>query len=841
MRASLAAVVVLWLGLFCVLGASPDATAAGDDPGIGEAPDHRWVDLGGTASTPAERSDREARVVVEESSATRLTVGMSIAGMQLSTRELADGRIYTAVTTSGSEAGVYHVGKPAVPVFGSWILIPNGTTVELEIDPGEPVVIEDILVAPVQPPHPDLEGQPRPVFDRSEAVYRTDAAVPGELAWLEPTKVMRGQELTVLWLHPFQHNPVARTLTAYPDLTVTARFTGEPRPIPARLKSESFERLMRHMAVNDEAVLAAEEAARAPESLTPKTGHRALVGYDYFIFTDKKFAQAANDFAAWKKKSGFKTMVLKVAAGGPASTAKSVLQYAYDNWGIVPEYVLLLGDSEYLGTNYETWHPFNTTDDPSQGYTASDLYYVTLQGNDLLADMHIGRIPVDTLAGATEITSRIKSYEKNPPTHGAFYGKAAICTYFQDVFTPADNIEDTRFTQTSEDLAIFLSDPAYGIDLVVDRIYYTEASVNPATWHDGQFTNIPTFGGGPAGNPGTSIPPHLQRPGFTWNGDFGDITTAIEDGRFLVTHRDHGGRRKWSHPEYTTTDVGNLLNHSGFSPVVWSINCETGWFDNETDFPQAPDPLSTLPPAPDPNSVTTAWEESFTEYFLWSPLIGGAVGVVAATRVTDNGFNDRLFWGLADALWPTFIPAYGASSSIRTMGDVLDYAKLYMDTIFSIPSNCFTPNAKCLEWRDLHHETYHWFGDPSMEIRLHKPAAVVAEYPSVWQWLGFPNTLVVALDWDEVTKQGDPVIGATVTISRPDAPDDYWVATTDGSGQAVFDDLLTSLPGEYDVVATARDAIPFQGTFVSEASSTGGILLDRGSLLVLVGRADHRG
>ena len=47
---------------------------------------------------------------------------------------MGDGESYTAVSVAG--AGFSRESQPALPIFGNWLLIPNGTKVNLEVDPG---------------------------------------------------------------------------------------------------------------------------------------------------------------------------------------------------------------------------------------------------------------------------------------------------------------------------------------------------------------------------------------------------------------------------------------------------------------------------------------------------------------------------------------------------------------------------------------------------------------------------------------------------------------------------------------------------------------------------------
>ena len=73
---------------------------------------------------------------------------------------------------------------------------------------------------------------------------------------------------------------------------------------------------------------------------------------------------------------------------------------------------------------------------------------------------------------------------------------------------------------------------------------------------------------------------------------------------------------------------------------------------------------------------------------------------------------------------------------------------------------------------------------------------------------------------------GIPLEGATVTISRPDIPSEYWVERTVGSGTAIFSDLVTTAAGDYDVVVTSANSVPYQGILHFENVSAGYLGLD---------------
>ena len=134
--------------------------------------------------------------------------------------------------------------------------------------------------------------------------------------------------------------------------------------------------------------------------------------------------------------------------------------------------------------------------------------------------------------------------------------------------------------------------------------------------------------------------------GFPWNGSTSDIVNAINDGRFLVLHRDHGWTDGWSSPSFATGDLAGLSN-GALTPVVYSINCASGMFDNETLNPAAQ-------VYPYPHSAgDVSWAETILR------MQGGAVSVIGDTRVSPTWANSALTRGLFDATWPDVLPLDG--------------------------------------------------------------------------------------------------------------------------------------------------------------------------------------
>jgi hypothetical protein len=645
------------------------------------------------------------------------------------------------------------VGKPMLPIVRTYVEVPHDVNVTVETIPGESIVLDGYNVYPAQPPRLDgANGEDQDWVIDKEA-YATDIFYPEDSRLLGETIIMRDHRILPLVLNPVQFNPVRKQLRIYPEIRVRIRYNrpAQIAGIRPRLESEAFETLCSAYVVN----------YKPPHLyLTRRLDFFKIPGADYLIITANGFKTQAETLADWKTRKGLRTKVVTLSdissTGAPsADDIADYLQDAYDTWSPVPAYVLLLGDADSIPVHYRTPHP-----SPRHGghETATDLYYGTLDGTDAFPDVFVGRVSVDTSAQAGTVVGKLVNYERNPPTDTDFYREASMCAYFQD--DDDDGYEDRRFVLTCEEIRDYLVSAGY----TVERIYNTN-STNPRYYNNGQY------------NAGDPLP-----TGIVWNGNAARITAAFNDGRWLMVHRDHGGscnywdyvaKRRgqlngWGDPEFTTTDIPGL-NHGNLLPVVLSINCQSGWFDGETD----------------PNGTWNC--ECFCEELL-RRASGGAVAAVGATRNSYSGYNDDLTRGMIDAVWPDFDPTL-TTGAMYELGQMLTYGKVHMAVM-----------AGGMHLTTF--ELFHLFGDPEMQIWTARPATLAVTHPSA---IGSGNVQEFVVT---VRDGNGPVAHALVGLFKAN---DLQVADhTDPSGDVVFR-ITPSTGGTLDVTVTAHNYRPYQG------------------------------
>jgi hypothetical protein len=155
-------------------------------------------------------------------------------------------------------------------------------------------------------------------------------------------------------------------------------------------------------------------------------------GADYLIIAHSDFIDAvaplANHRATVDGMRVFSATVEAIydAYGNGQADPEAIKDYikdAYNNW--VPptlSYVLLVGDGTEDALNrsqsadsQENYIPPYLIEDPWGSEAASDNRFVTVDGSDNIADVFIGRLPVNSVAQTTTVVEKTLAYELNRP------------------------------------------------------------------------------------------------------------------------------------------------------------------------------------------------------------------------------------------------------------------------------------------------------------------------------------------------------------------------------------------------------------------------------------------
>ncbi len=414
----------------------------------------KWVSITGSGQQTQEAVP-ELQVV--RSDQKNLMMVMKTNGFFVAERK-ENGRVYT-VLHMGKYNSDMKPGSPGLPAVRQYIYIPAGKTACLTVNPGPPVTFHNYTIYPVQQPGSGLKNAVERTFYYNDAVYNADRLLPSEPVTLGEMESVRGHQIALLHICPFQYNPARKVLNVYPNIEVQVTFFGENRAVSSRLHSSQFDSFIRGIVLNP-------GAAGTNE---PVTISGASEGADFLIITAPEFLAAANVLHDHKESLGINTVVKTTTDTGITSSAiENYIQDAYDTWSPAPSYVLLLGDVVYIPTHYRTL-------DPADEYyiIGTNLYYACVNGPDYQPDIFIGRISVDTLSEAQTVVQKIINYESTPPALAMFYSNAAVVARFID--SNEDRYEDGRYVKTTEEIRDFLLTRGTSVERIYNAITYWSA------------------------------------------------------------------------------------------------------------------------------------------------------------------------------------------------------------------------------------------------------------------------------------------------------------------------------------------------------------------------------
>ncbi|MDD5706979.1 MAG: C25 family cysteine peptidase [Kiritimatiellae bacterium] len=342
----------------------------------------------------------------------------------------------TARVTVGGCVAFHRVGEPELPFRTARIMLPPGMKVKgVTAAPlGEEQTIA--LQAPVSfgrtpipigiPDHPAVA---KAALDKpSPATYGKDDPYPAGRAELVSVQRLNDCDVALVRLFPVRYRPLSATLAYAPRLRVTLALETAPLPLAPPQHRLDPARRERVKAFVDNPEILSEY-----ESLPRTAPLGALATYDYLLVTAASLTNAFQPLVAQKIAEGLTVKVAtieEILAGWPgadnAAKLRSYIAAAYTNWNTT--YVLLGGDTGTV-PHRQAYAYVGEAD----ATMPCDLYFACLDGSwnsdgdsywgeptdgegggdvDLLAEVYVGRAPVETVAEAERFVARTLRYSQ---------------------------------------------------------------------------------------------------------------------------------------------------------------------------------------------------------------------------------------------------------------------------------------------------------------------------------------------------------------------------------------------------------------------------------------------
>ena len=116
-------------------------------------------------------------------------------------------------------------GAPNLPGFSRMIAIPQGAEASFKIISSRVETINNVEIAPA--PRIPLESDNSPLhFEKNMEIYSKNAFYPQEPVKISSPNKIRGVDVVMLGVTPFQYNPVTKELIVIRDLVLEIGFIG---------------------------------------------------------------------------------------------------------------------------------------------------------------------------------------------------------------------------------------------------------------------------------------------------------------------------------------------------------------------------------------------------------------------------------------------------------------------------------------------------------------------------------------------------------------------------------------------------------------------------------------
>ena len=501
-------------------------------------------------------------------------------------------------------------GMPNLPGNGHYIAIPQGSTAALRILNSRTETFYNVEVAPA--PRIPLDTDDSPLeYSRNQNIYMKDAFYPVSPVTLGKQTQMRGVDVVMLGITPFQYNPVTKELIVYRDLQVEVEFVGGNGYFGAdNLRSRWWDPILNDNILNHESLPVIDYTTR----------NRTREGADYLIICpdDATFLAWADSIKVFRTQQGIST-VIKTTAEVGGNTISAIEGYIDDimdpstGWDPAPAAILLLGDYGTTGNSVVSpiWN----------NYCVSDNIYADVSGNSM-PDVVLARMTAQNADQLETMVTKFLNYERNPPTSPDFYDHPITALGWQT---------ERWFQICSEAVGGYFLN-AQGKDPVrINAVYQGNPST---TWSTATNTATVVNKFGP--NDLGYIPATPAELGGWTGGNATLVNNAINDGAFLLQHRDHGSTTGWGEPAYYSSSINGLTNTD--LTFVFSINCLTGKY----------------------NLAGECFAEKFHRY-TYNGENSGCFGIIAASEISYSFVNDTYVWGMFDNMWPDFLPTYNST------------------------------------------------------------------------------------------------------------------------------------------------------------------------------------
>lgn len=424
-----------------------------------------WADWVSLTRDAVPGSEPQIQIVVEDEH--HCVVEVSLLGFY---RDADSSTNLWQVRVPGN-ATTEELGRSALPVVTGMLALPSDVT-RVRITNYETIANQEFSgfqVYPFQTPTTD-EEKDEPAFTKDESHYLSHDLYPTAPLTVEDIAIWRNQKVVTFRFVPIQVRPARSILLVHSRIRFTLEYVRErSESLPQVAALECFEAMYQKLLLN----YRPSSVTRAPEK--------------YLVIAQDDLASAIEPLVDWRKGQNLQTELVKLSAVG--NTPEKIKDYVSQKYSQGLAYLLLVGDPNTL--------PLYKWD----GAYPSDYWYSCLAGNDLYADICVGRICATSAAEVETSVQKIKAYESNQSRGSDWASKVLLVAHKEgapgeyegclEVLRKVNYTYKVAFTtrygsQASSTNAVVQNDIAAGYAIVTYRGHGSET--NWSGWNGTNFT-----------------------------------------------------------------------------------------------------------------------------------------------------------------------------------------------------------------------------------------------------------------------------------------------------------------------------------------------------------------
>jgi hypothetical protein len=505
------------------------------------------------------------------------------------------------------------VGAPKLPIFRELIEFPASSKPEIQIISFNEKEISlgnygiEYPIIPVQPSYSKSTPADQIKFVINEDLYRINEYSRSGIAEITKSGNLRGVDIGVLEIRPFDYNPVSKTLKVITDIKIKVFFS-EIKSSPDLAKAEHYSPYF-------------EGQFSSVINHIPSASKSDLTQYPvtYLIVANEVLNGNAKlqEFIDWKTQKGFNVITEFFSSTATTATVDTWIENQYSSLNPKPSFLLIVGDQ--AGTYIiptEQNPPLGSTG----GVTVSDLMYSVIgatSSDNRIPSIYVGRFSVNNL---TELDAQVDKtiwYEKNQ---------------FSETENPGQD-----FTYLSRVMGVAGVDASYGAAYGNPQIRYGMTYYFNNTYRiplDGSGVNI------------TGIPYYY--PASAGSTIDAEVVSQVSTGVGFYNYTAHGYNGGFADPTFTISNVDNLTNEGEY-PLIVGNCCLTGSFRDTECFGE-----SWLN-APNKGAVGFIGASMST---YWDEDLAMGIGEVVTGDVTPTYTPDS--FGMYDGAMQMRFPTQGA-------------------------------------------------------------------------------------------------------------------------------------------------------------------------------------